>query len=278
MTKESYIKKKENMPIVSIVVATFNAEKYIEDCINSLVGQTYKNIEIIICDDCSTDATPAILDKLKSKDNRIRVFTNKTNLRAAASRNKCIENSIGRYIMIQDSDDICERDRVQILLDELLQNENVNFVSSGHYLFDDDGIYKTVTPKIELPQNDDFLFGMPFCHAATMFKASCLKKVGGYRVSKETRRGQDYDLFMRLYSNGYKGKNIADVLYGYRVDKNTISRRRFKYRIDECKIRYKGFKALNLMPKGYIYVLKPLAAHFYQLINGLIKHKLYKRL
>lgn len=91
--------------------------------------------------------------------------------------------------------------------------------------------------------------------------------VNGYRVSKETRRGQDYDMFMRLYAMGFCGCNISDVLYGYRVDKNTLSRRKFEYRIDECIIRYKGFKSLGLLPKGLLYVLKPIAAYVIQIIK-----------
>lgn len=259
--------------LVSIIVAAFNAEAYIGDCLNCLVNQDYQNIEILVCNDCSTDETLAIVERYADQDSRIIIINNETNLKATTSRNKCINSSNGQYIMIQDADDVCESNRVSQLLKILIDNPNYDFVSSGHYLFDDAGIYKTVIPTIEKPQKINFLYGSPFCHAATLFQKECLVKVNGYRVSKETRRGQDYDLFMRLYSNGFKGLNISNVLYGYRVDQNTISRRKIKYRLDECKIRYRGFKSLGLLPLGFPYILKPIAAHFLQSAINIMRRK-----
>jgi glycosyltransferase EpsE len=255
-------------PLVSVIVAAYNAEKHLEECLISLTRQSYANMEILVCNDCSSDHTLEILSRYAEKDQRIRVLSNPVNLQAAASRNRCIGQSRGRYVMIQDSDDVCEQNRVERLCDSFSKDETVQFVSSGYYLFDGEGIYKTIVPSIGVPQKEDFLFSLPFCHAATMFRADCLKKVGGYRVSKETRRGQDYDLFMRLYAAGYRGKNIDDILYGYRVDQDAVSRRKFRYRLDECRIRYRGFKELGLLPKGFPYVLKPIPAYLLQLFQN----------
>lgn len=252
--------------LVSVVVAAYNAEAHIRECISSIMSQTYHNWELIICDDHSSDKTADIIKEFQSIDKRIKMIQNEKNMRAGASRNRCIEICKGDMVMIQDADDVCSEDRIEKLVSRI-SLDDVDFVSSGHYLFDDNGKYKTIVMPTEFPEKKDFLFGMPFCHAATLFKKECLMRVNGYRVSKETRRGQDYDLFMRLYANGYHGCNIADVLYGYRVDKNTISRRKFEYRIDECIIRYKGFKALGLFPKGIFFVFKPIAAHIIQVIK-----------
>ena len=252
--------------LVSVVIAAYNAEKYICDSLDSILNQTYQNIEIWICDDASTDNTPEIIKDYASKDKRIHFLHNEKNMFAGMSRNRCIEKCDGYYVAIQDADDISESNRIEILVNAI-EKKKADFVSSGHYLFDDNGVYERIVPKRETPSKEDFLFGIPFCHAATLFKNHCLKAVNGYRVSKETRRGQDYDLFMRLYAGCFKGANVSDILYGYRVDRNTISRRKFKYRIDECKIRYKGFKALGLMPKALPYVLKPIPAYFLQLLR-----------
>lgn len=255
-------------PLVSVVIAVYNGERYLENCVECILNQSYRNFEILICDDCSTDRTPEILERLSKQDSRIHVLTNHSNLKAGASRNRCIQESHGQYIMIQDSDDVCEKNRVERLLESLVNDETVQFVSSGYYMFDEKGIYKTIVPKIERPEKEDFLFTLPFCHPASMFEADCLKAVGGYRVCKETRRTEDYDMFMRLYAAGYRGKNIKDILYGYRVDKEAIRRRKFRYRIDECKVRYQRFKQLGLLPKGFLYVLKPIPAYFVQLLKG----------
>lgn len=251
---------------VSVVIAAHDAEEYIQQCIESIIAQTYTNWEIWVCDDFSSDNTLKILNNYAKKDDRIHVLHNNMNLYAGESRNRCIQASDGDYIVIQDADDISKVNRLEVLV-KAIESGGFDFVSSGYYLFDEEGIYKTVIPEIEQPSNEDFLLGIPFCHAATLFSKQCLKSIGGYRVARETKRGQDYDMFMRLYAFGFKGKNIKDVLYGYRVDKNTISRRKLKYRIDECIIRYKGFKSLGLFPKGILYVLKPIPAYFVQLLR-----------
>lgn len=253
--------------MVSVIVAAYNAEKFLPECIESIRNQTYSNWEMWICDDCSSDGTLDIAEDAAQKDSRIHVLHNEKNIFAGASRNRCLGKCTGDYVMIQDADDVCHPERIEKLLQELEKGQ-VDFVSSGHYLYDDSGTYKTTVPAVEEPKKRDFLSGMPFCHAATLFTKSSLKAIGGYRINKETRRAQDYDMFMRLYAAGYKGKNIRDILYGYRVDRNTISRRKFRYRIDECKIRYRGFRELGLLPKGILYVFKPIPAYFLQVIKG----------
>lgn len=252
--------------LVSFIIAAYNAEPYIHECIDSILNQTYSNWEIWVCDDASTDNTLKIITDYSKIDQRIHVLHNDSNLFAGKSRNNCIDKCAGYYIAIQDADDISEKNRLEILVAAIEKNQ-CDFVSSGHYLFDDHGVYRKNTPKVKEPTSRDFLYDIPFCHAATLFTKECLIAVDGYRVSKETRRGQDYDMFMRLYANGYKGINVDDSLYGYRVDRNAISRRKFRYRIDECIIRYKGFKALGLLPIGIPYVIKPIPAYFVQLLK-----------
>lgn len=252
---------------VSVIIAAYNVEKYIGECLDDIIGQTHQNFEIIICDDCSSDMTASIIKNYQKKDNRIIYIKNQENLYAAQSRNNCFNIATGEYYMIQDADDRADPCRIETLLNTIVGSE-YDFVSSGQYLFDEEGVYKKYNPKKEVPTSKDFLSGLPFCHAATMFKKSCILAVGGYRVSDETRCGQDYDLFFRLFAAGFIGINIQPYLYGYRVDRNTIARRKFKYRIDECKIRLKGYKALGLLPIGYLYCVKPIIAYFVQKLKG----------
>lgn len=253
----------QKQPLISVVIACRNAEKYITSCLDSIVLQTYKNIEIIICDDASTDTSLSLLKEYAKRDTRIIVLQNSKNIFQAATRNKCIENSNGEYIVIQDIDDISRPNRIEKLLKELTNNNGIDFVSCNMEQINEEnkivGEYRTV--RKEYPDKKDFLIRLPFSHATTMFRRSCLEFVGGYRVSKETRRSEDYDLFVRLYAAGFRGKNISDSLYLYRVNAGTIERRSFKMRIDECVVRYHGYKALGLMPQGLIYIIRPILAH-----------------
>lgn len=252
--------------MISVVIAAHNAEDYIGQSIHSVLNQDcLDELEILVCDDASTDSTVEVVSRIAHADNRVKLITLSENSGAALARNRCISEAQGSYIAIQDADDVSEPCRIRKLVEVLENERDIHFVSSGYYLFDDSGRYEDRIPQIEYPHEKDYLYTLPFCHAATMFRAEVLKSAGGYRVSKETRRGQDYDLFMRLQALGFSGKNISSILYGYRVDSNTIARRKFKYRIDEMVIRYKGFKGMGLLPAAIPFVLKPVAAHLLQI-------------
>lgn len=254
--------------LVSIIIACYNAEAYIDDCMNSLLNQSYQNFEIIVCDDASKDNSLSILKTYETKDLRINVLSNDTNQFAAFSRNRCLELSKGDYIMIQDIDDASEVHRIEKLI-AAIENANVDFASSAVYQFEANinDIKGVIHPQKLEPTKYDFLWNLPFHHPTTMFKRECIMSVGGYRVSSETRRGQDYDMFMRMYAQGYKGINVDEPLYYFRVDAANIGRRTWAARKDEMKIRYRGFKAMKLMPIGLLFALKPIPAHFAQKIK-----------
>lgn len=247
---------------VSVIIPCHNAFRYIDSCLNSIVGQTYSNLEIILCDDASTDGSLTKLLEWQEKDARIIVLQNAENLYAAASRNKCIDVSTGDYLLIQDVDDISEPNRVETLLYHIQRNE-IDFVSSGMKLIreDSDTVYGQDVNKKRFPTRYDFLWNLPLFHPATMFTRTAVVSIGGYRIAPETRRGQDYDLFMRLYAAGYRGMNISDTLYLYRVGRENYKRRSFSARIGEMKIRYYGFKKMKILLIGMPFILKPLFAH-----------------
>lgn len=256
-------------PLVSIIVACHNGEKYVDECISSLINQTYSNIEIVICDDCSTDNSYEKLIEWQQKDNRIIILKNTQNLFAASSRNKCIHASHGSYLMIQDIDDISESSRILTLLDSFQHYPGYSFISSAMSVFNEepDKPYMILKMKRKFPTKWDFMFNLPFNHPATMFTRDCLLNINGYESNKYTRRMEDYDLFMRLYAKGYKGVNIEPCLYRYRQDIANIKRRTFSSRIDEYKIRLRDFKMLGLMPLAIPFVYKPFLAYWFQKIR-----------
>ena len=248
--------------LVSIVVACYNGERYVDGCMRSLVCQTYQNIEILVCDDASTDKSLYFLRQWEKKDNRIKVLHNEKNLNIAATRNRCLKEAKGLFVAIQDIDDVSDSRRIELLV-QSLKDSNVDFVSSSVGAFSKkwQDIDKVFSYKKIIPSKWAFLIGVPFFHPATMFSSSCLNAVKGYRVAKETRRAEDYDLFMRLYAAGYKGMCLPNILYYYRLDEGNYRRRTFTARKDEMTVRLQGFKALGLLPWGVPFVIKPLLAH-----------------
>ncbi len=102
-----------NNDLVSVIMSTYNNEKSIESSVNSILNQTYKNIEFLIIDDFSTDNTFGILNNLKNSDERIKVYRNSNNIGLTKSLNKLISKSKGTYIARQDADDISLTFRIQ---------------------------------------------------------------------------------------------------------------------------------------------------------------------
>lgn len=244
---------------ISFIIASYNCKPYIDECLQSVFNQSYKgDIEIIVCDDCSTDGTAEILEQY-ADEGKIVFIKNEKNLGAAQSRNNCIRVANNEYLAILDADDYISYDRIEKQTSVLDNNPTIDFVSTGIQRFYEDGERIDFIPSVDYPEAKDFLFTLPFSHATTMFRKSILERVNGYRISKETRRGQDYDLFMRIYAAGGRGCNIKDITYYYRCfRKQNKKKDAYSVRINEAKIRAKGFKAMGIGPIRYIYIIKPL--------------------
>lgn len=245
-------------PKVTVIMGVLNAENRILESIKSIQNQTFKDWEFIICDDGSTDNTVSILKEIAVKDKRIIIIENEKNLGLATTLNNCIDLAQGDYIARMDDDDFSYEDRFQIQVDFLEKNIEYDFVSSAIDSYDGEKVISSKPLRCIRPKKEDFLWGNCFIHPATMFRTSKIKQVMGYRVAKETRRAEDYDLFMRMYSNGMKGYNIETPLLRYYINPLAMKKRKYRYRIDEMIVRYKGFKLLGLLPKGSAYIVKPL--------------------
>lgn len=254
---------KDIKPLVSVIIAVYNGEQFIDDCLSSISNQTYDNIEIIICDDASTDNSIAILEKWRSIDPRVVLLHNEKNMFAGATRNKCFKAAKGKYLCLQDIDDVSHIDRVEKMV-RVLETEDVDFVSSPMECFENTFTLASsiMVQKNEYPTKKSFLWGISFNHPSTMFSARCIMAVNGYRISKETKRCEDYDLFMRLYQAGFKGKNISEPLYYYRYDKKTIKRgATFDSILGEYKVRKLNFYKFNFaIPVRILFVIKPFVS------------------
>ena len=120
------------MTLISILIPTHNNEKYITSCLESIINQTYKNLEIIVIDDFSTDNTRQILKEFEKKDKRIKIITNSQNYGYGKSVNIGIKNSKGNYIQIVESDDFIEPEMSETLLNQALEH-NTDIIKSDFY-------------------------------------------------------------------------------------------------------------------------------------------------
>ena len=107
--------------LVSVVIPCYNCEKFVKDAIYSICNQTYKNLEILIADDCSTDSTYTILENIAKKDTRIKLYHNTENMKIVKTLNFLIENASGDYIARMDADDISAPERIKEQVDFLAE-------------------------------------------------------------------------------------------------------------------------------------------------------------
>ncbi len=126
---------------VSVLISAYNSEDYIYDSVNSLLSQTFKNFEILIMDDGSTDNTLKVLNKILDK--RIQIFSQKNRGKGAAL-NTLLKKARGEYLVIQDSDDISDKNRLKKLSQQLDSQPNIAGILSGYYLLIDK---KLVAPR-----------------------------------------------------------------------------------------------------------------------------------
>ena len=272
--------KGDIMPKISVIMGVYNCKSYeaLAVSVKSIIDQTYKDWEFIICDDGSSNDTFSMLKKVASLDSRIKVIGYKQNRGLSGALNYCLEFAKGEFIARQDDDnDVSTPDRFEKQINFLEIHPEYEFVGSNCTIFDQNGpvgIWKTP----EIVKTKDFLWNSPFVHAVLLFRRCALEKVNGYRVSKETRRCEDYDLFMRMYAGGMKGYNIQEDLYHYKVytTTNEVKYRPMNDRIDEAIVRYKGFKAMGMLWRGIPYVLKPIVIGIMpQAVFRIIKKRTY---
>ncbi len=247
------------MPKISVAMSVYNDSKYLEDAIKSILNQTYTDFEFIICNDASTDGSLDIIKKYKDIDKRIVLLENESNLGLSASLNRCIEYSSGEYIARMDADDISINNRFQQQVYYLETNPEVAFVCGDIYLIDEDGVWGNRINNLPLSKHNVYVY-QPIPHPTVMMRKSVLDDVGGYTVAPYTRRGQDFDLWCKMYHKGYRGENIGEIVLYYRETKESYKKRRLKYRLHSYKLKKMWRKKLGF-PSFYIfYALKPVVA------------------
>lgn len=242
---------------VSIIMGIYNCENTLGKSIESILSQTYENWQLVMCDDGSKDNTYKIAKEYEAKDNRIKVLKNECNKGLAFSLNNCINNSEGEYIARQDADDYSDSKRLEKQVEFLNNNKEYDFVGTACYFFDESGIWGERICS-EKPEINELIKHNPFIHPTMMIRKSAINKVGKYTVEDYTYRTEDYDLWFKLYKNNFKGYNLSEKLFYFREDKESYSRKKYSYRVDEYKMKRIWFSKLNLSKKDYIFVVKPL--------------------
>ena len=245
---------------ISVIMGIHNQtdRKALEVAIDSVLTQTMREFEFLIYDDGSRAEEVAYLQNLVEKDSRIKLIKGEKNLGLAHGLNQCLNVAKGEFIARMDADDVSVPERFQIQRSFLEKHPEIAYAGCAAFLFDEKGTWgRREMPN--KPKKQDFLRFSPYIHPSVMFRSSVLKNVGGYLETKDTRRCEDYELFMRLHSMGYMGYNMEQALLCYRESRDWYDKRTIAQRIAEMKIRYRGFKTMGILSiKNWIYVVKPV--------------------
>lgn len=140
--------------LITIIVPVYNVEKYLTKCVNSILEQTYKNLEIILVDDGSPDKCPQICDEYAKKDNRIKVI-HKNNGGLSDARNKGLDMATGKYISFVDSDDYIDKKMIEKLYNNLLKNEADISICNIYKIYPNGTKIKKNLPQSEITVSDE---------------------------------------------------------------------------------------------------------------------------
>ena len=212
-----------NAPRISVVLPVYNGEQHLNEAVGSILNQTFQDFELIIVDDGSTDATPAILEEFARSDGRIRLYK-QTNSGLVASLNRLCRLARGAYIARMDADDISLPERFRRQTEYLDSHAEIGVAGTWIQDIGADGTLGPVWPLPGSPASIRWflMFGNCIAHPSVMMRRELVERLGYYRP--EAIHVEDYDLWMRVASvTGLA--NIPEVLLKYRVLSKSVSSR-----------------------------------------------------
>lgn len=213
-----------NFELVSIIVPIYNGETFISNCVESLIAQTYKNIEIILIDDGSTDNTLKKIEILKNKDKRIVVVSQK-NSGVSEARNNGIKKSKGKYITFVDSDDTVKNNYIEYLVNLITKNNADISLTRKPLKFNSKTnleLIDTTEDKIEIfdginAANEMLLYKIVISSWNKMFKRELLTK-NKILFNKSLSFGEGFEFVINAFLNSDKVAIGNKKIYNYRVD------------------------------------------------------------
>jgi glycosyltransferase involved in cell wall biosynthesis len=210
----------DSLPLVSVLIPAYNTGRYLRAALNSILSQSYKNLEIIIIDDGSTDGSIASISDLI--DTRTIVIKQKNSGKAAAV-NKALDVVLGDYWMIQDGDDLSHLDRVSVLLNHLILHPDLAAAYTGHdLLLNDKQFAPTFTPlSQEECRSEVNNFRIPAHDATGMYRTALTKNI---KFDEELRIGQGIDYVLKV-GERYLIEKIGCCKYSYRINYDSTTRK-----------------------------------------------------
>lgn len=205
------------MKKVSVIMPSYNCEKYIAASIDSVINQTYTEWELLIVDDVSTDKTKDIIKSYIKQDARIKLFVMEENSGAALCRNKAVEEASGQFIAFLDSDDIWSEEKLKLQLSFMLEN-NYSITCTGYQQIDSQGVGRTFLPKTKVDY-EGILLTCPVGNSTVIYNCENLGKI----YTPNIRKRNDDALWLKMLKKEKYIYGMQDILMYYRIRPGSIS-------------------------------------------------------
>jgi glycosyltransferase involved in cell wall biosynthesis len=208
-------------PLVSVIIPAYNAEAFITQTLESVLAQTYQNLEVLVVDDGSRDTTPEIVQSFAQRDRRIQLLQ-QANAGVAIARNLGIQKAKGELIAPLDADDIWYPQKLEKQVNVFAESdESVGLVYAWSVYLDEEGRRMQACQVSEVEGNAyiPLTYGnFPGNASSVLIRRSCFDRVGGYDASYHARKAQgceDWDLYLRIAEH-YEFRLVPELLVGYR--------------------------------------------------------------
>ena len=246
--------------LVSVIMPSYNASRFIAESINSVLLQTYVHWELLIVDDCSKDNSVEVIQKFADIDSRVKLFPLKENVGAAAARNIAIEHAQRRYIAFLDSDDVWNENKLRIQLSFMEQNSYA-FTFSDYYVMEEDG-RKTgniVRVPASLTYHQYLRNTIIGCLTVIIDK----KQIGDFKMPL-IKSSHDMALWLLIMKRGFMAYGLKEVLAGYRLVSTSNTAKKWKAAKDVWKV-YRKIEGVSVEYAAYCfcgYVLHAVLKRF----------------
>ena len=209
---------------VSVIIPVYNAARFLDRTLNSIFAQTYKNIEIVLVDDCSKDESAEIIAQYKKENPGIVYHLQETNQGAAVARNTALELAKGRYVAFLDSDDMWYPEKIEKQL-RLMKEKDAAFCYTAIEMVNNGD--EVIKKKRKVKEKINYRFLLHNTMIATSSVLIDRKQTGDFRMPLR-RGGQDYATWLMLLRDGTVAYGINEALVKYRVGNSSLSSNKFK--------------------------------------------------